>query len=113
MLMQLNGDYFCESSRESGNGRFLVMARRKVRQDLAFILEVKCLICDGGTDFRCRESGSTDCREKGLYDSAATEIPENHDLWHRFLSENLCHLSGKDGWNLRADRNPAVSVLIR
>ena len=41
MLMQLNGDYFCESSRESGNGRFLVMARRKVRQDLAFILEVK------------------------------------------------------------------------
>ena len=40
-LMQLNGDYFCESSRESGNGRFLVMARRKVRQDLAFILEVK------------------------------------------------------------------------
>jgi hypothetical protein len=40
-LMQLNGDYFCESNRESGNGRFDVMARRKVRQDLAFILEVK------------------------------------------------------------------------
>ena len=40
-LMQLNEQFFCASNRESGDGRFDIMAKRKIAWDLAFVLEVK------------------------------------------------------------------------
>ena len=40
-LMQLNRNYVCDSNRESGKGRFDIMARSVVGRKLAFILEVK------------------------------------------------------------------------
>ena len=40
-LMQLNRNYLCTSNRESGRGRFDILAKQKTRWDLAYILEVK------------------------------------------------------------------------
>ena len=40
-LMQLNKNYLCSSNRESGSGRFDILAKQKTRWDLAFILEAK------------------------------------------------------------------------
>ena len=40
-LMQLNKNYLCTSNRESGSGRFDILAKQKTRWDLAFILEAK------------------------------------------------------------------------
>lgn len=40
-LMQLNRNYLCTSNRESGTGRFDIMAKQNTRWDLAFILEAK------------------------------------------------------------------------
>lgn len=47
-LMQLNQNYICISNRESGNGRFDVVAKQLTRWELAFILEVK--VSDKVTD---------------------------------------------------------------
>ena len=41
ILMQLNRKYLCTSNRESGMGRFDILAKQKTRWDLAFILEAK------------------------------------------------------------------------
>lgn len=40
-LMQLNQEYLCVSNRESGTGRFDIMAKQRSRWNLGFILEVK------------------------------------------------------------------------
>ena len=40
-LMQLNRNYLCKSNRESGRGRFDILAKQRTRWDLAFILEAK------------------------------------------------------------------------
>ena len=40
-LMQLNQNYLCVSNRESGTGRFDIMAKHQLSWDLAYILEVK------------------------------------------------------------------------
>ncbi|MBQ9211466.1 MAG: AAA family ATPase [Clostridia bacterium] len=40
-LMQLNRNYLCKSNRESGMGRFDILAKQRTRWDLAFILEAK------------------------------------------------------------------------
>lgn len=40
-LTQLNRKYLCTSNRESGMGRFDILAKQKSRWDLAFILEAK------------------------------------------------------------------------
>lgn len=40
-LMQLNQEYLCVSNRESGTGRFDIMAKQRSRWNLGFVLEVK------------------------------------------------------------------------
>ncbi len=40
-LMQLNRNYLCTSNRESGQGRFDIMAKQRTRWDLAFVMEAK------------------------------------------------------------------------
>jgi len=39
--MQLNRNYLCTSNRESGQGRFDIMAKQRTRWDLAFVMEAK------------------------------------------------------------------------
>ena len=47
-LMQLNRNYICVSNRESGSGRFDIIAKQRTRWELAIILEAK--ISEKGTD---------------------------------------------------------------